>query len=87
MLLPYVLMECLSLSEALAAVLTTESICSLVDKLMTFKPRACYKGLSAALSLADVFAVICMNGLDVLLQMLIFDVVFVAVIVGAFVRS
>lgn len=54
---------------------------------MTFESRACYKGLSAAFSLADVFAVICMNGLDVLFQMLVFNVVFVAVIVRAFMRS
>lgn len=54
---------------------------------MTFEACACYECLSAALSLADVFAVICMNGLDVLFQMLVFNVVFVTIIVRAFMRS
>lgn len=61
------LVERLLFSETLAAVLTAKSVGSLVDELVTLQPCAGDEGLPAALSLTDVFAIICVYGFDVLL--------------------
>lgn len=73
--------ERFSFPEALAAVLTAETVCALVDGLMAFQPCACDKTLVTAGDLADVVALIGVCGLDMLFQVLVFNVVLVTAVV------
>lgn len=75
------------LPEALPAVLAAEPVGALVHGLVALQTGAGGEGLAAAVALADVFALEGVHGLDVLLQVLVFDVVLVAAVVRALERA
>lgn len=80
------LVERLSLAEALSTVTASETIGAFVDSLMSLQASSCDEALTAAFSLADMLALVRMYGLDVLLEMLVFNVVLVTVVIWAFKR-
>lgn len=74
----------LLLPKTLPTVLTTESLLAFMNCLMSLESGARDKALSAALPGTDVFALVGVDGFDVLFQVLILDVVLVACIVRTF---
>ena len=84
MLLSDVNIESLAFTEALATVLTSEPVSTVVDSLVALQSCACREGLAAAITLADMFPFEGMRAFDVLFEVLVFDVVFVAIWVRTF---
>lgn len=80
---PDMLVERLPFPEALAAILAAEPVCTFVDELVSFQPGASHEALATAFPLANMFSFVGMNGLDMLLQVFILNIVLITVFVGA----
>lgn len=84
MIFSNMLMQCLLLPKALSAITASKPLFSLMDRLMTFKSRASHEALTTSFLGTYMFPLQSMNSFDVLFQMLIFNVILIAVIVGTF---
>jgi hypothetical protein len=76
--------EGILLAEALSALVAAESLGTFVHGLMSFQSGACDEALAAAFSRAHVLALMRMDSLDVLFEMLVYCIVLVAALVRAF---
>ena len=83
MILADVLVQCLLLSEALAAIFTAEPFLPFVDGLVSLESCASDEALAATFLGTDMLSFESVDGFDVLFQMLILDIILVTSLVLA----